>query len=174
VMYGAFERQRSWLEAQQMACLAGAAEVYNCGPDEWLGCEVALLTHLSETSMRNRMQQMRHVAAGLPLSWEAWAAGRITGAHVWMLTNVTAYATPALCQRVEELVLETAIDKGLTPGQLGAAARKAIAKLDPDGAEQRKAEAKKQRSDVRFRADADELARLSATGGALPLRHVMD
>jgi hypothetical protein len=174
VMYAAYERQRSWLEAQQMECFAQAAAMYDFGPDEWLATEVASLTHLSEASMHNRMSQMRHVAEGLPLAWEAWAAGRITGAHIWVLGNVTRLATPALCQQVEQTVLDKAIEKRLTPSQLGDAARAAMAKLDPEGAEQRKVEAKKQRSDVRLFSDEDELARLSAIGDVLPLRHVLD
>ena len=71
-------------------------------------------------------------------------------------------------------MLPTAIERGWTPAKLADAARMAMLKADPDGAEQRAREAKRTRSDVTFRADEDMMAALIARTDAWTARQVMD
>jgi hypothetical protein len=79
-----------------------------------------------------------------------------------------------LAQRVEQEVLPRAIDRGWTPSKLGDAARTAIARLDPEGTEERARKAKRNSSGVWLRPDTDMMATLIARNDAWTQRQIMD
>src|SRR5439155_6161709 len=67
-----------------------------------------------------------------------------------------------------------AIERGWTPAKLADAARAALLKADPEGAEQRARDAKRQRSDITLRPDEDMMAALVARTDAWTARQTMD
>src|SRR3954451_52803 len=173
-LYGHWERQRSWTDAQAMVVLGDAFGAPDVESDRWLVADIARSLRISESSTCTRMALMRHVSTGLPETWEALNAGTITPAHMWVLANVTRDASPELSAAVEDEVLPKTIARGWTPAKLAEAARAALMNLDPEGAEQRARDAKKQRSDVTFRSDEDMMAALTARTDAWTARQTMD
>ena len=169
-----WERQRAWTDAQSMVVLGDVCGAPDMESDRWLVADIARCLRISEASVGTRVALMRHVSTGLPESWEALNAGTITPAHLWVLANVTRDASAKLTAAVEEQVLPKAIARGWTPAKLAEAARTALMKLDPEGAEQRARDAKKQRSDVTFRSDEDMMAALTARTDAWTARQTMD
>lgn len=173
-LLGHWERQRGWTEAQTMVVLGDACGAPDMESDSWVVADIARSLRISESSVGTRVALMRHVATGLPETWEALNAGALTPTHMWVLANVTRDASPQLTAAVEEQVLAKAIAQRWTPAKLAEAARIAMLKLDPEGAEQRAREAKKQRSDVTFRSDEDMMAALTARTDAWTARQTMD
>jgi hypothetical protein len=173
-LVGQWERQRSWTDAQAMAALGAAMGPPDLQTDRSVIADIGRVLHVSEQSVGTRVVTMRHVAAGLNDSWDALSAGVITPAHLWVLATVTRDATPRLCSEVERQVLAKAITRGWTPAQLADAARLALVKADPDGAEQRARDAKTSRSDVTLRSDEDMMAALIARTDAWTARQTMD
>src|SRR3954454_535884 len=173
-LLGHWARQRAWTEAQTMVVLGDACGAPDIESDSWVMTDIARTLRISESSVGTRMALMRHVAAGLPETWEALNAGTITPTHMWVLANVTRDASPELTAAVEDKVLAKAIARRWTPAKLAEAARAAMLKLDPEGAEQRARDAKKQRSDVTFRSDEDMMAALTARTDAWTARQAMD
>src|SRR3954453_11590906 len=169
-----WERQRSWTEAQTMVVLGDACGAPDIESGSWVMAVIARSLRISESSVGTRVALMRHVSTGLPETWEALNTGTITPTHMWVLANVTRDASPELAASVEEQVLAKAIARRWTPAKLAEAARTAMLKLDPEGAEQRAREAKKQRSDVTFRSDEDMMAALTARTDAWTARQTMD
>src|SRR3954465_4301569 len=173
-LLGHWERQRAWTEAQTMVVLGEACGAPDIESDSWAMAHSAQSLRISESSVGTRVALMRHVSAGLPETWEALNSGTITPAHMWVLANVTRDASPELTAAVEDQVLAKAIARRWTPAKLAEAARAAMLKLDPEGAEQRARDAKKQRSDVTFRSDEDMMAALTARTDAWTARQTMD
>lgn len=174
LVYAAWERQNAHGQAQQMAVLHDLTGGNSAGDPRLVVPDLALQTGLSERTIGNRTWQSNHTAAALPLTWEAQNAGRITTTHAWMMANVTRQLRDDLARQVEERVLEKAIAKRMTPGELGAAARIEILRIDPEGVRDRADAAKKERTDVRFSPDEDDMATVSAFGDAWTNRQVMD
>src|SRR3954453_4420547 len=173
-LLGYWERQRAWTEAQTMVVLGDACGAPDIESDSWVMADIARTLRISESSVGTRVALMRHVATGLPQTWEALNNGTITPAHMWVLANVTRDASPELTADVEDQVLAKAIARRWTPAKPAEAARAAMLKLDPEGAEQRARDAKKQRSDVTFRSDEDMMAALTARTDAWTARQTMD
>ena len=173
-LHSHWERQRAWTDAQAMVVLGDACGAPDMESDRWVVADIARSLRISEASVGTRVALMRHVSTGLPETWEALNAGTITPAHMWVLANVTRDASAKLTAAVEEQVLAKAIARGWTPAKLAEAARTAMMKLDPEGAEQRARDAKKQRSDVTFRSDEDMMAALTARTDAWTARQTMD
>jgi hypothetical protein len=70
-------------------------------------------------------------------------------------------------------VIPLAIERRWTPSQLARHARRALISIDPDGAAERAAAAKAD-ADVRFFAEPDETATMTAYGEATTVRRVFD
>jgi hypothetical protein len=157
-----------------MAALSAAAGTPDFESDAWVVSDLAATVHLSEHTIGERLNLMRRVGAGLPLTWEALNAGQITPGHVFAIDAVTRHVSPELAQQVEAIVLPRALDRKWTPGELRAAARKQIYRFDPEGARERAAKAKQQHTDVKLFSDEDEMSRLVATGDAWTNRRLMD
>ena len=173
-LVGHWERQRSWTDAQSMAALANATTSREEDVTRSAAADIARTMKISEQSVGTRLALSRHVGEGLNGSWDALNTGAITSTHLWVLATVTRDCSPELSTAVEEAVLDTAIARGWTPAKLAEAARMALMSLDPEGAEQRAREAKKQRSDVTLRRDEDQMAALIARTDAWTGRLAMD
>ena len=174
LLVGHWERQRAWTEAQAMVALADATAAIDDASTRSAVADVARVVKLSEHSIGTRVALARHVSGGLDATWDSLNSGAITPSHLWVLANVTRDCSPALTTAVEEQVLPKAIARGWTPAQLADAARTAVMKLDPEGAEQRARDAKKQRSDVTLRPDEDMMASLVARTDAWTARQSLD
>ena len=167
-------KARSWTEAQEMAATAAAAGAVDDESDAWIAADLAATAHISERAVAERMALMRRVSAALPLCWEALNAGQITMSHLRAVDAVTEQVAAELAQQVEADVLPKALAREWTPSQLRAAARKAMYKLDAQGARARATRAKVRRTDVKLYSDEDDMSSLVATGDAWTNRQVMD
>jgi len=173
LVYSAFERYKSWIDAESMVPLRAAVGRPSNDLAKVIIPDLAGQTHLSENTIGTRVAQMWHLEQGLPWTYESERAGRLTTTHTWVMCNETRHASLEIAREVEALVIPKAIENGWTPAQLGNAARTALLTLDPEGAEQRAEDAKKQ-ADVRFRSEPDEMATVSAYGDVWTQRQIMD
>ncbi len=93
------------------------------------------------------------VAARLPRTFAALAAGRIHPVHVRIIEDETKYLKPADAARADEELAEAAASKSF--GELRYAAHRLVLKLDPGVARRRKEEQAKRDAHVRrFREDS--------------------
>jgi hypothetical protein len=174
LLVGHWERQRAWTDAQAMVALVDATTSGDEESTRSAVADVARAMSLSEQSIGTRLTLARHVSDGLNASWDALNTGVITPTHLWALATVTRDCSAALTTAVEHAVLAKAIARGWTPARLADAARTALLKLDPEGAEERARDAKSQRSDVTFRPDEDMMAALVARTDTWTARQAMD
>jgi len=168
-----WERVRAWSDAQSMVALSAAAGSPHQASDRWVAADVALSTHQSEHAVQARLGYVRRVGDCLPRAWEALNAGHITSAHVQKLYDVTREADSAIAEQVDAAVVPKAIERGWDPSKLREAARRALLRLDPDGAAERARKARRH-SDVTYRPDEDDMAALIARGDAWTTRRLMD
>ncbi|TDU05450.1 HNH endonuclease [Streptomyces sp. 846.5] len=140
----AVQRARCWLEAVQIAMLAGLTEQpLTCipGHPDALGDfletqeQVACALRVSPDTAGARLVEAQQLTARFPAALGLLAAGRVQIMHLKALLEHTAVLEDEVAARVEELVLAK------LPTQTVGAARKAITravlKADPAGAEQR-------------------------------------
>ena len=173
VLTACWERLRSWSEAQSMVALSAAAGSPHEASDRWVVSDVALSTHQTEFAVGARLGYVRRVGDCLPTAWEALNAGQLTSAHVHKLYDVTREADPDIATQVDADLVPKAIDRGWDPTKLRDAARRALLRLDPDGAAERARKARR-RSDVTYSPDDDDLATLIARGDAWTTRRMLD
>jgi hypothetical protein len=88
------------------------------------------------------------------------------------MAKETRRCTPRVAAPVERVLIPLAIEKEWTPGELAAAARKAVIEADPDGAQDQAREAKK-RSDVTLFGEPCEMATLTAYGSGVTLTQLL-
>src|SRR3954447_9723836 len=168
-----WERLRSWSDAQSMGTLSAAPRSPHEPSDRWVAADVALSTHLSEHAVEARLAYVRRVGDCLPNAWEALNAGQLTSTHLQKLYDVTREADSDIAEQVDADVVPKAIERGWDPSKLRDAARRAVLRLDPDGAAERARKARR-RSDVGYRPDEDDMAALIARGDAWTTRRMMD
>jgi hypothetical protein len=173
LVYACWERVSSWSAAQAMPHLIAAAGKPSTDMAKMSIPDIAQHTGLSEIAIGMRLAQAWHSSDALPLTWEALNAGHITPTHARAIHQVTYRVDDAITRQVEEIVLPKAIARGWKPGKLADAARAEVLRLDPEGAAERAAAAKKT-ADVMFRPDEDEMATVNAYGDAFTARQMMD
>jgi hypothetical protein len=130
-------RVSAWVEAQAMRSFAGAMAGGDAESDRLVAVEIARDMHAGEFSVRSRAALVHQVAAGLPLSWQTLADGRLSLGHVRSLAEVLRPCDAAASEAVEATVVPLAIARGWTPGELRSAARRELLRRDPDGASDR-------------------------------------
>ncbi|MFC1401511.1 HNH endonuclease signature motif containing protein [Streptacidiphilus cavernicola] len=148
----AVARARCWLEAVQIAMLAGLQEQpLTCipGHPDALGDfletqeQVACALRISPDTAYGRLVEAQQLTSRFPASLGLLAEGRVQIMHLKALLEHTAALEDEVAARVEELVLLK------LPTQTVGAARKAISraviKADPAGAEQRHTRAREDR-----------------------------
>ena len=173
-----FDRVASWAAARQARLLdelarrrptdtapysarsAGVGSEY--APDE-----VGVALHLSRGSACARIGLARRLLSTLPATHALWESGRIDTAKARAVDDATVVLSDELAQVVEARVLSRAPEQTLA--QLKAALARAVLAADPEGAEQRHQQARRDRRVV-VTAEPDGMgtlwAMLTATDAA--------
>ncbi|MHA6783807.1 DUF222 domain-containing protein [Pseudonocardia saturnea] len=155
-----FERMVAWAAARQHAVLAEFARRGGEGPvREWAGDEVALALTVSRGSGQVRLAQARRLDGPLRATRDLLQAGEIDVSRARLIVDRCAVLDDDKATAVQDKVLAKAPDQ--TWAQLDSALRRAILAVDPDGAAERHAAAKKERRVDVFRED-DGMATLWA------------
>lgn len=138
-----------------------------------VGQELACASHTSLQSAMTHVTLTERVGETMPKSWIALSKGEWSLAHVRSLAQATEWCTPRVSQAVEAEIVPVAIARGWTPPQVKKHAVKLLLSLDPEGAADRAARAKKQ-SDVTFTPLPDETATVTGFGDAFTVRRIFD
>ena len=147
-----FDRIASWAQARQARLLAELAE-RAARPDPqtnpkgiargFLDGEIAVALKLSMGTAEVRLLEATRLCSVLPATLALWQAGRIDRPKVRAILDATAVLAPELAAKVESRVLPKAPQQSVA--QLRAALARAILAVDPEGANQRHQQARKDR-----------------------------
>ena len=147
-----FDRIASWAQARQARLLAELAE-RAARPDPqsnpkgiargFLDGEIAVALKLSMGTAEVRLLEATRLCSVLPATLALWQAGRIDRPKVRAILDATAVLAPELAAKVESRVLPKAPQQSVA--QLRAALARAILAVDPEGANQRHKQARKDR-----------------------------
>jgi Domain of unknown function (DUF222)/HNH endonuclease len=165
-----FDRVASWATARQARLLAelAARRPTDRAPNSarWAGVgseyapdEAGVALHLSRGAACARIGTAVRLLAVLPETHAAWEAGRIDTAKARAVDDATWTLTPELARAVQDRVLPRAPEQTLT--QLKGALARAVLAVDPEGAETRHREARRERRVV-VTPEADGMASLWA------------
>ena len=165
-----FDRVGSWAAARQARLLA---ELARRRPTDrapysarWAGVgseyapdEVGVALHLARGTACARIGLACRLLATLPETHALWETGRIDTAKARAVDDATWMLAPELARAVQDRVLSRAPEQTLA--QLKAALARAVLAVDPDGAEQRHRQARRDRRVV-ISPEADGMASLWA------------
>jgi Domain of unknown function (DUF222) len=151
-------------QARQIRALAEFAELFPDGSSpevmhEFTADEIAPLLRITRTAAHIRLELARQLTTRLVSTLAALDRGQIDLSKARILTDLTAPLDPQQATTVETQVLSHAAEQ--TPGQLRAAAHRAILRIDPDGAEHRRQQRTTYRA-VILQPDEDGTADLTA------------
>jgi len=134
------ERVVAGAHARQMRALARFAELRTCPRsglvDEFAADEIAPLLRISRHVAQSRLNLALDLANRLPGTLAALDAADLDLYKVGLVAEQTRPLTDEQAAEVEALILPRAA--GQTPGQLRAAVRRAVLRVDPHGAEARR------------------------------------
>jgi len=165
-----FDRVASWATARQARLLAelAARRPTDRAPNSarWAGVgseyapdEAGVALHLSRGAACARIGTAVRLLAVLPETHATWEAGRIDTAKARAVDDATWTLTPELARAVQDRVLPRAPEQTLT--ELKGALARAVLAVDPEGAETRHREARRERRVV-VTPEADGMASLWA------------
>ena len=165
-----FDRVASWAAARQARLLAELARrrptdqapysARSAGVgSEYAPDEVGVALHLARGTACARVGLACRLLATLPETHALWEAGQIDTAKARAIDDATWMLTPELARAVQDRVLPRAPEQTLA--QLKAALARAVIAADPDGAEQRHRQARRDRRVV-ITPEADGMASLWA------------
>ena len=165
-----FDRLASWAAARQARLLAELARrrPTDKAPHSarWAGVgseyapdEVGVALHLSRGTACARIGLACRLLGTLPETHALWEAGRIDTAKARAVDDATVVLSDELARAVQDRVLSRAPEQTLA--QLKAALARAVLAVDPDGAEQRHRQARRDRRVV-ITPEADGMASLWA------------
>ena len=117
--------------------------------DEFAPEELAFELHLTPLSAGEQMGYASTVAARLPRTFAALAAGQVHPVHVRIIEDETRVLSAEDAAEADAVLSGQA--PGMTFGELRAAARKLVLKLDPEAARKRKEAARSEAQVRRFR-----------------------
>jgi Domain of unknown function (DUF222) len=117
--------------------------------DKFAPDELAFELHLTALSAGGQMAYAGTVAARLPRTFAALGAGRIHALHLRIIEDETRILSDEDAAKADGLLAEAA--PGMTFGEVRAAARKLVLKLDPEAVRKRKEAAKREAQVRRFR-----------------------
>ena len=103
--------------------------------DEFAADEVAPLLRISRNAARARLDLAIELSTRLPATLDALANGKLDLYRARIVAELTHPLSDHHAAQVEQRVLPGA--GGQTPGQLRAALRRAVLRVDPHGAEAR-------------------------------------
>ena len=116
--------------------------VPRAGFSEFAADELVAEFNLSWPSAAEQIAFACQVAERLPRTFAALAAGQIHPVHVKIIEDETRVLSPEDAAKADEVLAEAARSKSF--GELRYAAHRLVLKLDPDSAQRRKDEAKKE------------------------------
>ncbi len=150
----AARRQQARDEWTSMAAIAeyAARHAGSRPADEFAPVELGYELHLTPQSAAEQMQYSAAVAARLPATFAALAAGRIHPVHLRIIEDETRILTDADAAKADAFLAEAA--PGMTFGELRSAAHKLVLKLDPEAVRKRKEAAKRDAHVRRFREES--------------------
>ena len=173
----AWDRLSSWASAQMYEAMSHVARSPECMPDssaeltehftEFASAEVGAALTLSPGSADRELSFAYHLTERLPGTRAALMAGRISLAKAKEIADETSVLSAELARAAEEFVLAHASD--LTRQQIARRLRAKVIQLDPEGAEERRQEAQRERQ-VQFGPDGAGTATISGT--CLPVAQV--
>jgi hypothetical protein len=160
----ACERVIAAAQARQLRALARFAELrpnrLGESVDEFAADEIAPLLRISHNAAQARIDLAVEMTGRLPGTLAALDRGEVDLYKARIIAEHTRTISAGQAAAVEEQVLERAADQ--TPGQLRAALRRAVFRIDPHGAEDRRRERLRERAVV-LHPGADGTAELTAT-----------
>jgi Domain of unknown function (DUF222) len=158
------ERIIASTQARQLRALARFAELRpdRLGGviDEFAADEVAPLLRISRNAAHSRLELATQFTSRLPGTLAALDCGDLDMYKARIIAELTAVLSDEKAAAVEEQILPRAAKQ--TPGQLRAATRRAVLRVDPHGAEQRRQERIRDRAVV-LEPSEDGTADLTAT-----------
>lgn len=158
------ERDIAAMQARQIRTVAHFAALRyddrNQRVDEFAADELAPLLRISRTGAQARLDQAVELTGRLPGTVASLERGEIDLCKAKIVANHTHPLTAEHAAAVESSVLPDA--RAQTPGQLHAALRRAVLRVDPDGAEARRTARVRERA-VTVRPQPDGTAELTAT-----------
>lgn len=163
---GAWDRVIAWAQSMQLAEMASFvsrgqtdAPTMRQVAHESAVAEIGLMLRVATGTARLRVHDAQTLIERYPASCAALRAGQITLSKARIIAEQTAVLSQAEATAVEARILGRAPDQ--TPGELRAAIRRAVARVDPD-AVQRRHEARKAERSVRMWDEPDGMAVLFA------------
>jgi Domain of unknown function (DUF222) len=127
-------------QARQIRALARFAELHpgrrGVVMDEFAADEIAPLLRITRNTAHSRLDLAMDLTTRLPGTLAALDRGAIDLYKARILTELTAVLDDQQAAAVETQILPRAAEQ--TPGQLRTAARRAVLRIDPAGAEQRR------------------------------------
>ena len=168
-------RLAAWAQAGELAAVAEiaarAAAANSRIPTGENGCpqvvppeaaaQVALQLQMSQPGAAGWVDLAMQLRWRLPATGAALSAGTIDLGRARIIAEGTSVLPDELARAVEDRVLPAASDQ--TTGQLRGAVRRAVIAVDPEGAEQRRADAER-RAKVSLYPDEEGTATLTGTG----------
>jgi hypothetical protein len=128
-------RQEAWLFARRASVLATMGSLDRegrpCDDEDWAREDTATALRISPLSANNQLHDARHLVTHLPATLKALSSGRLGVPHARTLADVTGALSREQADAVEQRVLGRGLSQ--TPGALRAAARRAVAAVDPAG-----------------------------------------
>src|SRR5262249_3683875 len=160
----ACERIVASAQARQIRALARFAQLRPDQPggitDEFAADEVAPLLRISRNAAHGRLELATQLTTRLPGTLAALDCGDLDLYKARIIVEVTSVLDDQQTAAVETQILPRAVEQ--TPGQLRAAVRCAVLRIDPHGAEQRRQERLRDRAVV-LEPGEDGTADLTAT-----------
>ena len=156
---GAFARRSASSSDTRSSVISSEHECYAGVGSEYAPDEVGVALHLSRGTACARIGPARRLLATLPDTFALWEAGRIDTSKARAIDEATVVLSDQHARTVEARVLPRAA--GQTLAQLKAALARAVIAADPDGAEQRHRQARRDRRVV-LTPEADGMASLWA------------
>jgi hypothetical protein len=138
-----WERVSAWVEARKAACLAAAAAP---DPDDPLDSEdftrehVALALTISPAAAHRRIEHAKVLDGRLIAARDAMEAGQLSVIQAIGLIEETQAVDDDTARLVTKQVLDKAVE--LTPGRFRNVVRRAVIAADPEGAAQRREQAR--------------------------------
>jgi Domain of unknown function (DUF222) len=145
------ESRQAWTRMAAMAVYA-ARHGGTSLEDAFAADELASELHVTQLSAAGQMDYAATVAARLPATFAALAAGRIHPVHVQIIEDETSILSGQDAAKADAVLAEAA--PGKTFGELRHAARKLILQLDPEAVKKRKEAARGEAHVRRFREDS--------------------
>jgi Domain of unknown function (DUF222) len=160
----ACERIVASAQARQIRALARFAELrpdrLGGVTDEFTADEVAPLLHISRNAAQSRLKLATQLTSRLQRTLTALDCGDLDLHKAHIIAELTAVLGDEQAAAVEARILPRAAEK--TPGQLRAAVRRAVLRIDPHGAEERRQKRIRARAVV-LKPGEDGTADLTAT-----------